>query len=148
TGSHDPEKPRRARAAAWVRDRSPAGTAERRILEAERRNHLHRPRPAHATRLDLRQVGHLRKQSAGALLRDHQVRAEATRTRDQELGTVRRDDAPGSATPKAGVTMLSIMRSVLARIFASFSLKQHDRDLNDEMQEHLALLQERYVRQG
>src|SRR5262245_12080542 len=44
--------------------------------------------------------------------------------------------------------MLSTLRSVISKLFASINLKQHDRDLDDEMKEHLALLEERYVRQG
>src|SRR5262249_18973596 len=94
------------------------------------------------------QTGGVGKQPQGEILFDHQERSETARARDGELGA----DRGSNRTPvEAGgpvVKMIHYLRALGARLRGLFGDRRADREFDDEIETHLRLLTERYVRQG
>jgi PadR family transcriptional regulator len=68
--------------------------------------------------------------------------------REGELGADRRRDRAPVEAGRPGVEMTHYLRALAARLRGLFGDRRVDRELNDEIEAHLRLLTERYVRQG
>src|SRR5262249_7667594 len=68
--------------------------------------------------------------------------------RDGELGADRRRDRATVEVGRPGVEMIDYFRAVVARLLGLFRDRRADQEFNDEIETHLRLLTERYVRQG
>ena len=93
-------------------------------------------------------VGRLRQQSAGEVLRDHQGRAEAARSGDQELGADGGRDGTRAAHRGAGMTMFNVLKAMVSRLGAWMAPASADREFDQELQSHLDMLAEENVRKG
>src|SRR5215510_3605331 len=93
-------------------------------------------------------VGSVGKQPQGEILFDHEKRPKTARARDGKLGADRRSDRAPVEAGRPGVEMIHHLRALAARLRGLFGDRGADRELDDEIEAHLRLLAERYVRQG
>src|SRR5262249_31348604 len=98
--------------------------------------------------MDRFRVGGVGKQPQGEILLDHEKRPKTARARDGELGADRRSDRAPVEAGRPGVEMIHHLRALAARLRGLFGDRGADRELDDEIEAHLRLLAERYVRQG
>src|SRR5215510_6169389 len=93
------------------------------------------------------QSGDIGKQSQGQILFDDKKRPKTARARDGELGANRLNRAPVEAGGPE-VRMIHNLRALAAKLRGLFGDRRADQDLDGEIETHLRLLAERYVRQG
>src|SRR5215831_18575201 len=98
--------------------------------------------------MDRFRLGNFGKQSQGEVLLDHKKRPKTARARDCRMGADRRGDRPPVEAGRPGVEMIHYLRAFAARLRGLFGDRGADRELDDEIETHLRLLTERYVRQG
>src|SRR5262247_1333049 len=93
-------------------------------------------------------VGGVGKQPQGEILFNHQKRPKTARARDGELGADRRSNRAPVEAGRPGVEMIHHLRALAARLRGLFGDRKANQELDDEIEAHLRLLAERYVRQG
>src|SRR5215510_11945566 len=98
--------------------------------------------------MDRFRVGGVGKQSQGQILFDHEGRPKTARARDGELGADRRGDRAPVEAGRLGGEMAHYLRSLAARFRGLFGDRRAELELDEEIEAHLRLLTERYVRQG
>src|SRR5215510_4486169 len=98
--------------------------------------------------MDRFRVGGVGKQSQGQILFDHEGRPKTARARDGELGADRRGDRAPVEAGRLGGEMAHYLRSLAARFRGLFGDRRAELELDEEIEAHLRLLNERYVRQG
>src|SRR5215813_4922902 len=98
--------------------------------------------------MDRFRVGGVGKQPQGEILLDHEKRPKTARARDGELGADRRSDRAPVEAGRPGVEMIHHLRALAARLRGLFGDRKANQELDDEIEAHLSLLAERYVRQG
>src|SRR5262245_3760440 len=98
--------------------------------------------------MDRLRLGDVRKQPQGEILFDHEKRPKTARARDGELGADRRSDRAPVEAGRPGVEMVHHLRALAARLRGLFGDRKANQELDDEIERHLRLLSERYVRQG
>src|SRR5262249_3530171 len=70
------------------------------------------------------------------------------RARDGELGADRRRDRATVEVGRPGVEMIDYFRAVVARLLGLFRDRRANQELDHEIETHMRLLTDRYVRQG
>src|SRR5215831_17271524 len=98
--------------------------------------------------MDRFRVGGVGKQPQGEILLDHEKRPKTARARDWELGADRRRDRAPVEAGRPGVEMIHHLRALAARLRGLLGDRRVERELDDEIEAHLRLLAERYVRRG
>src|SRR6266508_5920800 len=98
--------------------------------------------------MDRFRVGDVGKQSQGEILFDNEKWPKTARARDRELGADRRGDRASIEAGGPGVEMTHYLRALVARLRGLFGDRRADREFDDEIETHLRMLTERYVRQG
>src|SRR6266508_6511975 len=98
--------------------------------------------------MDRFRVGDVGKQSQGEILFDHEERPKTDRERDGELGADRRSHRTPVEAGRPGIEMIHYSRILVARLRGLFGDRRADQELYEEIEAHLRLLTERYVRQG
>src|SRR5262249_5226427 len=102
---------------------------------------------AAAAPVDQRELGHVRQQPAGEVLRDHEGGAETAGRGNRELAAdcgAHRPPAP----PLRAVTMRETLLVLWSRIGALFTRDRLDTDFAQELDSHLGLSIDDYVRRG
>src|SRR5215468_1572297 len=98
--------------------------------------------------MDRFRVGGVGKQQQGEVLYHHEKRPKTARARDGKLGADSRGDRAPVEAGRLGIEMIHYLRALAARLRGMFGDRRADRELDDEIETHLRLLTERYVRQG
>src|SRR5215468_41622 len=98
--------------------------------------------------MDRLRLGDVRTQPQGEILFDHKERAKKARARDGELGADRRGDRSPVEAGGPGVGMIHYLRALAAKLRGLFGDRGADRELDDEIETHMRMLTERYVRRG
>src|SRR5262249_45623786 len=114
----------------------------------ERRNSVHLTPATPTTRVDHFGLGDIGKQPQGEVLYHHEKRPKTARARDGKLGADSRGDRAPVEAGRLGIEMIHYLRALAARLRGMFGDRRADRELDDEIETHLRLLTERYVRQG
>src|SRR5215510_12066009 len=99
--------------------------------------------------MDRFRVKNVGKQSQDQILFDHEERPKTARARDRRIGS----ESPGRRSPveagKPGVEiMIHFLRALMVRLRGLFGDRRADLELDNEIETHLRLLTERYVRRG
>src|SRR5262249_18213728 len=145
--SDDPEDTPGDGAIARIRNRSSARAVERRSAPPERRHRLHVPVEAAAGGVDCRGVGCFGEQPQGEVLLDYEKRRQTTGEGDRRLGADFRRDRPRAAVGEREA-MIRRVRNLWARLRGRVRDRQRDLEFQDEIEEHVRLLSERYRGQG
>ena len=133
------EDPRRDGADARLRHRAAHRADQRRRPAGEPGHHLSVPHPPGAEELDHGGVGHLGEQPQSEVLFDLEGRPEAARRRDRELGAgVRRHRPAAAARDQRSSHVEHACTRMAARVLALFRPGDLDRDLEQELESHLA----------
>src|SRR5579859_2158250 len=97
-------------------------------------------------------VGDVGEQSQGQVLLDHRARREATGGGNRELGAHFRRGRARVAIGRGAIAMgngeISRRRAFTAKVLGLFGRREGDSEFDEEVQEHLQLLVERFVAQG
>src|SRR5262249_27748374 len=94
-------------------------------------------------------MGCLSKQSEGEVLLDYEGRPETARSRNKKLGAHRGCCGSGPSAAKRTVeATMSSLRMLLSKTCGIFRRKRFEQELDNEIHEHLACLENRFVEQG
>src|SRR5580658_68688 len=93
-------------------------------------------------------VGHIGEQPQGQVLFDYQAGANTTCCRDGKLGADLWRDRPCFAFGGGEMKMISSIFRFVSRVIGLFGRKEADSEFDREMQMHLQLLTEQFIRQG
>src|SRR5207244_8004769 len=135
-------------AAARIRRRAAYRANRARSARAQSGHDLSGAAPARAKRMDREGVGHEREQPPRQVLRDYARGPEAARRRSRELGAHGRDGQPSARRMIQRRAMLTFIRVAASRVRGGFRQRRRDAELVDEIQAHLDLLTDEYVRSG
>ncbi|HEY1212261.1 MAG TPA: hypothetical protein VGE93_01390, partial [Bryobacteraceae bacterium] len=84
----------------------------------------------------------------GEVLFNHPVRVKAANCRDGELGANFRRHWPSFTVGASAIIMMSQFAQFVSKIRGLFGKNRTDVEFGSEMQTHLQLLEEQYIRQG
>src|SRR5262245_64828477 len=98
--------------------------------------------------MDFGELGHVRQQPESQVLRHHPRRPEAAGRAGAELGTDRRRDGPAAAAGGSVMPMGARFFALLSRVRALFESRRLDTEFSREIDSHLDMLAEDYVRRG
>src|SRR5262245_2753506 len=98
--------------------------------------------------MDFGELGHFRQQPESQVLRHHPHRPEAAGRAGAELGTDRRRDGPAAAAGGSLMRLGARFFALLSRVGALFESRRLDTEFSREIDSHLEMLVEDYIRCG
>src|SRR5262249_13686211 len=134
--------------AARLRHRATHRADQRGYAATERGDRLHLPDAPTAARLDFRNLGHVREQSKGKVLRHHSFGPPPAHGRNAKLGAHGRRDYPPPQHGAAVVTILSQCREFVTRLRFLPARRRLFDEVMEGLESHGEMLAARYIRSG